>query len=283
MAAIALTSELDNFDIETSFEDFIKETQHKLMSMPSVQDDEQSTPINCDLSSFMSINFDVAEKEPSSVQVLQHVATTVLSNELTSQVVKGVGLFAGLTEQNAAVAVVHQDNQLSPVQHKELLFGGLTEQDAAVSVAYQDTKFSAEELVCLEVLESGFQEPLKEGFIEETFNYSEHAFSYSQDGETVTKSVIPSVLSLKKGMAYKQALRTAIDSRLRMELEDFNIPKKACKKRSIIMQGWRSNDPNNPFAKARDQFLDEMFDEILDISTRIENSEYGFLASKKRK
>ena len=52
MAAIVLISELDNFDIETSFEDFIKETQHKLMSMPSVQDDEQSTPISCDLSSF---------------------------------------------------------------------------------------------------------------------------------------------------------------------------------------------------------------------------------------
>ena len=59
------------------------------------------------------INFDVAEKEPSSildhtVQVLQDAASTVLSNELTSQVVKGVGLFGGLTEQDAAVAVVHK-------------------------------------------------------------------------------------------------------------------------------------------------------------------------------
>ena len=84
-------------------------------------------------------------------------------------------------------------------------------------------------------------------------------------------------------MAYKQALRTAIDSRLRMELEGFHIPKKGCKKRSIIMQGWRSTDPNNRFAKARDQFLAEMYEEIMDISTKIENSEYGFLQVKKRK
>ena len=49
------------------------------------------------------------------------------------------------------------------------------------------------------------------------------------------------------------------------------------------MQGWRSTDPNNPFAKARDQFMNELFDEILDISTRKENSEYGYVASKKRK
>ena len=49
------------------------------------------------------------------------------------------------------------------------------------------------------------------------------------------------------------------------------------------MQGWRSTDPNNPFAKARDQFLAEMYEEIMDISTKIENSEYGFLQVKKRK
>ena len=68
-----------------------------------------------------------------------------------------------------------------------------------------------------------------------------------------------------------------------MELEDFNLPRKACKKRSIIMQGWRSNDPSNRFAKARDQFMDGVFDEIMDISAKIENSEYGYLACKKRK
>ena len=41
------------------------------------------------------------------------------------------------------------------------------------------------------------------------------------------------------------------------------------------MQGWRSTDPNNPFAKARDQFMNEMFDEIMDIASKIENCEYG--------
>ena len=68
-----------------------------------------------------------------------------------------------------------------------------------------------------------------------------------------------------------------------MELEDCNVPRKACKKRSLITQGWRSTDPNNPFAKARDQFMDEMFDEIMDISAKIEYSEYGYLQSKKKK
>ena len=65
---------------------------------------------------------------------------------------------------------------------------------------------------------------------EDNFNLSDNSFSFTQDGVTVTKSVVPSLLSLKKAMAYKQALRTAVDSRLRMELEDFNIPKKACAK-----------------------------------------------------
>ena len=285
MAAFALTSqisELDNFNLETSFEDFVMETQHKLMSISNVQSDEEAVAVSCDLSSFMSINFDAAGQEPPSstipakepYQVLQEVAETVLTDELSNQVVKDMG--------NA----IFGDAKLSPVKERELLFQGVTEEDAAFAVVHQDGKFSAEELVCLEVLENGFlikQEKPFESFTEENFNYTDHSFSYTEDGVTVVKSVVPSVLSLKKSMACKQAIRTAIDSRLRQELEDFSIPKKACKKRSIIMQGWRSNDPNNPFAKARDQFLDEMFDEILDISTRIENSEYGFLASKKRK
>ena len=118
---------------------------------------------------------------------------------------------------------------------------------------------------------------------EDNFNYTENAFSFTQEGVTVVKSVVPTMLSLKKSMACKNAIRTAIDSRLRQELEDFNIPKKACKKRSIIMQGWRSTDPNNPFAKARDQFLDEIFDDIMEISMKIESSEYGYLATKKAK
>ena len=56
MAAFALTSqisELDNFNSETSFEDFVKETQHKLLSMPNIQPDEQDVPVTCDLSSFI--------------------------------------------------------------------------------------------------------------------------------------------------------------------------------------------------------------------------------------
>ena len=284
MAAFALTSqisELDNFNLETSFEDFVMETQHKLMSISNVQSDEEAVAVSCDLSSFMSINFDAAEQEPPSTipakepyQVLQEVAETVLTDELSNQVVKDMG--------NA----IFGDAKLSPVKERELLFQGVTEEDAAFAVVHQDGKLSAEELVCLEVLENGFlikQEKPFESFTEENYNYTDHSFSYTEDGVTVVKSAVPSVLSLKKSMACKQAIRTAIDSRLRQELEDFSIPKKACKKRSIIMQGWRSNDPNNPFAKARDQFLDEMFDEFLDISTRIENSEYGFLASKKRK
>ena len=272
MAAFALTSqisELDNFNLETSFEDFMKEAQHKLLYMPDVPPEETAAETSCDLSSFMSINFDSKEKD--CAEALGNSLGAVVTDHLTSEVVKGMGY------------AIFGSTQLSAVKEKELLFEGVTEEDAAIAVVHQDTKFSAEELVCLEVLESGFQEPLNEGFIEQNFNYSEHAFSHTQDGVTVTKNAVPSILSLKKGMAYKQALRTAIDSRLRMELEDFNIPRKACNKRSIIMQGWRSTDSSNPFAKARDQFMDEMFDEIMDISTKIENSEYGFLQSKKRK
>ena len=41
MAAFALTSELDHFDIETSFENFVKETQQKLLSMPDIQADHR--------------------------------------------------------------------------------------------------------------------------------------------------------------------------------------------------------------------------------------------------
>ena len=138
----------------------------------------------------------------------------------------------------------------------------------------------------MEVLESGFlinQQHTIQTVSENNFNYTENAFSFTQNGISVVRNVIPTALSFKKAMAYRAALRQAVDSRLRKEIEDFNIPKKACKKRSIIMQGWRSTDPNNPFAKARDQFMDELFDDILDISTKIENSEYGYLASKKRK
>ena len=271
MAAFALTSELDHFDIETSFENFVKETQQKLLSMPDIQADD-TVPVTYDCSSFMNLKFDAQNEMGSAVFDTQpadqtEMGPTVFDTELADQTEMGATVFD--TEH----------------QGKDLLFQDLAEEDVATAVVYQDTKFSEQELLCLEVLEGGFkfQQPQNEGFIEENYNYSEHAFSYTEDGVTVVKNVVPSVLSLKKAMACKQAIRTAIDSRLRQELEDFSIPKKGCKKRSIIMQGWRSNDPNNPFAKARDQFLDEIFDDILDISTRIENSEYGYLASKKRK
>ena len=193
--------------------------------------------------------------------------------EITNQIVKGMGY--------AIFGTTH----LSSNQEKELLFEGVSEEDAAVSVVHQD-EWSEKELVCLEVLENGFvinQEQPIHTISENHFNYTESAFSFTQEGVSVVKSVVPTALSLKKAMAYRAALRQAVDSRLRKELEYFNIPKKACKKRSIIMQGWRSTDPNNPFAKARDQFMDELFADILDISTKIENSEYGYLASKKRK
>ena len=82
MAAFALTSqisEVDNFDIETSFQDFVKETQHKLLATPNVQTDEEAAPINCDLSSFMTINFD------NPIQVLQEAAETTLTDQLVMQ------------------------------------------------------------------------------------------------------------------------------------------------------------------------------------------------------
>ena len=66
MAAFALTSqiaELDNFNLDTSFEDFVRETQNNLLTMPVVQSEgEQHTETNYDLSSFMAINFDPLRK-----------------------------------------------------------------------------------------------------------------------------------------------------------------------------------------------------------------------------
>ena len=69
MAAFALTSqiaELDNFNLDSSFEDFVKETQLKLLSMPDAQADEQAAPITCDLSSFKALNFDAPQTETTS-------------------------------------------------------------------------------------------------------------------------------------------------------------------------------------------------------------------------
>jgi len=73
--------------------------------------------------------------------------------------------------------------QLSPFKEKELLFEGVSEEDAAVAVIHKK-KFTEDELICLEVLESGLvinQPP---------------SFSFIQDGVSVVKSVVPSALSL---------------------------------------------------------------------------------------
>ena len=85
MAAFALTSqisELDNFNLETSFEDFVKETQHKLLSMPTVQTDEEEVPPPCDFSSFMALNFDAAEKQPTPV--IEQTIEALVTDELAS-------------------------------------------------------------------------------------------------------------------------------------------------------------------------------------------------------
>ena len=255
MAAFALTSqiaELDNFNLDTSFEDFVRETQNNLLTMPVVQSEgEHHTEPNYDISSFMAINFDHPQKELG--QVLEESVENFLTEEVASEVVKGMGY------------AIFGVEQLSPIKEKELLFDGVSEEDAVVAVV-QKEKFTEDELICLEVLESGLvinQPP---------------SFSFTQDGV----SVVPSGLSLKKAMGYKHAVRAAIDTRLRLELEDFNVPRKMCKKRSIIMQGWRSTDCNNPFAKARDQFMDEIFDDIMDIASKIENGEYGYLQTVKK-
>ena len=71
MAAFTLTSQiadLDNFNLDTSFEDFVRETQHKLVTMPVAQaEGEATTESNNDISSFMAINFDAPQKGPAQV------------------------------------------------------------------------------------------------------------------------------------------------------------------------------------------------------------------------
>ena len=183
MAAFALTaqiSELDNFDLDVSFQQFIQETQEKLLSTPAVQTEEEpNVQTTYDLSSFMSTNFETREQQTGDV--VGNTIEAFVEDQLANQVVKGLGHAIFGTEQ------------LLPQEEKELLFENMAEEDAATAVVYQDTKFSEQELVCLEVLEGGFkfQQPHNEGFIEENYNYSEHAFSYSQDGVTVTKKPWP--------------------------------------------------------------------------------------------
>ena len=219
IAAFALTSqiaELDNFNLDTSFEDFVRETQHNLLTMPVVQSEgEHCTEPNYDISSLMAINFGHPQKE--LVEVLEESVEKCLTEEVVSEVVKGVGY------------AIFGVEQLSPIKEKELLFDGVSEEDAVVAVV-QKEEFTEDELICLEVLESGLvinQPP---------------SFSFTQDGVSVVKSVVPSALSLKKAMGYKQAVRTAIDTRLRLELEDFNVPRKMCKKRYIYLLLCRGGD-----------------------------------------
>ena len=51
---------MDSFYLETSFEDFVRETQHKLLNSPVVQcEEEQVVEGTYDLSSFMAINKNV--------------------------------------------------------------------------------------------------------------------------------------------------------------------------------------------------------------------------------
>ena len=107
--------------------------------------------------------------------------------------------------------------QLSSFKEKELLFEGVSEEDAAVAVIHKQ-KFTEDELVCFEVLERGLvinQPP---------------SFSFTQDGVSDVKSVVPSALSLKKAMGYKQAVRTAIDTRLRRNWRILMSPKKCVRK-----------------------------------------------------
>ena len=79
MAAFDLTSqisELDYFNLDTSFEDFIKQTQHKLLTMPVLQSEgEQSTVPNYDISLFMAINFDASEEKIKEYSVVKEVGT----------------------------------------------------------------------------------------------------------------------------------------------------------------------------------------------------------------
>ena len=173
MAAFAITSqisELDHFDIEISFEDFVKETQHKLLSTPNVQTDEEAAPVTCNLSSFMVFSCDTAEQEPSSIQVTEQEPTStsvgekvfeaVVTEEITNQVVKGMGY--------AIFGTTH----LSQNQEKELLFKDMAEEDVALAVVHQD-EFTEKELACLEVLENGFvmnQEQPSVTLAEDNFN-----------------------------------------------------------------------------------------------------------------
>jgi len=66
MATFVMTHQitsLDNFDLDTSFEDFVRETQHKLLNLPVEQcEEEQVVEDTYDLSSFMAVKSRSARK-----------------------------------------------------------------------------------------------------------------------------------------------------------------------------------------------------------------------------
>ena len=272
MAAFVMTHQitsLDNFDLDTSFEDFVRETQHKLLNLPVEQcEEEQVVEDTYDLSSFMAINF---EEPTVEKEIPEKIVRKEGHDTLNNAIINALGL------------EIFGPEELSTSKEKE----DIPEQDCAFFVVHQD-KLSQEQLECEEKLDPVISsivtsEPLQV-ITEPTFTYSDDSFTFTMDGVTVERSGMPSIKSLKKVMTYKQLLRTAAYTRLKKEFEDFKATKKHhAKNRSLIMSGWCSTDLSNPFAKARDEFMDELFDEIMDISCKIENNEYDYLHKKKTK
>ena len=101
MAAFAITSqisELDNFDLDVSFQQFIQETQEKLLSIPTGQTEEEPNAETIyDLSSFLSTNFETKEQETSTV--VENTIEAFVEDQLANQVVKGLGCAIFDTEQ----------------------------------------------------------------------------------------------------------------------------------------------------------------------------------------
>ena len=259
---------LDNFDLDTSFEDFVRETQHKLLNLPVEQcEEEQVVEDTYDLSSFMAINF---EEPTVEKEIPEKIVRKEVHDMLNNAIINALGL------------EIFGPEELSTSKEKE----DIPEQDCTFVVVHHD-KLSQEQL-CEEKLDPVISsivtsEPLQV-ITEPTFTYSDDSFTFTMDGVTVERSGMPSITSLKKAMTYRQLLRTAAYTRLKKEFEDFKATKKHhAKKRSLIMSGWCSTDLSNPFAKARDEFMDELFDEIMDISCEIENNEYDYLHKKKTK
>ena len=74
--------------------------------------------------------------------MLEEIVEAVLTEEVAAEVVKGMSY------------TIFSTQQLSPDKEKELLFEGASEEDAAVAVVHKEM-LTEDELVCLEVLESG--------------------------------------------------------------------------------------------------------------------------------